>query len=825
LDDRGRGLAAGTGPWLGHVLVVGLGLSVLALITGNLGDLSRALNGVLAVAGLLALALLWPRRPERLPLWRMALSLAIMAASLPVVARGGPLGTLGAALFFFALSLLPLKANGPATALLLTSLLFALHQILVAYVPILWHAEQWLAIQFSWFVGVGLMLNPTALGLPLFVLFALYALSAFLLSLASPASIAEEAPPASSTRERRRSSLIFIVWLLGLVLAMGAYVWLQPSLGSWLLTNWPAPITASPTLTPPSTLTYLESQLLLFALLGLVSALPGLGLRTRALPLSPPVRSKRWTGGGLAFLAFATLVLTLDPPFHPQRGTVLFYGAGHLDWDRPVFGRYGPQSGGDFGLWPDYLAAYGYETQIGLLTPENLKGAQAVVLINVPHMFSAEEKDRLLAFVQEGGALIVWGEHTGVGRIREPINDLLATVPIRLKFDSAVPSRQGWAEGLSLLPYPAVYDVQDPVDLVIAVGASLQIAPPARPVIVGRFGHSDRGDVTNRALNYVGDMRYNSGERLGDVVLAAEVDYGQGRIVVLGDTTPAGSVNLMTTMPFQIRLLDWATAHQSKGLASIWRNNWLAALLLLAAGVCLVLGRSRTTVAGAALVLGLSLLLATRVNTARSAPPVPTGPIAYVDVSHQERFDRLLWEETSIGGLAYNLVRNGCLPLLLRKVEEETLANAEALVVIAPGSRFSPKEIETISRWVEEGGRLLVSVGWEESEASQTLLAAFGLEVGHTPLGPVEVERDTGLVRFHEAWPVGAEHEDALAIVSGYDYPLAIYQPWGNGGVALIGDSAFLLGSTLESSDGYQEGNILLLRDILQDYLRLGDHS
>ena len=99
--------------------------------------------------------------------------------------------------------------------------------------------------------------------------------------------------------------------------------------------------------------------------------------------------------------------------------------------------------------------------------------------------------------------------------------------------------------------------------MVIAVGCSLQIDPPARPFIVGRFGHSDIGDRNNRALNYVGDMRYNPGERLGDVVLAAEASYGQGRIVVIGDTTPMGSVNLMTTMPFHARLLDWVTAGQS----------------------------------------------------------------------------------------------------------------------------------------------------------------------------------------------------------------------------------------------------------------------
>ena len=148
-----------------------------------------------------------------------------------------------------------------------------------------------------------------------------------------------------------------------------------------------------------------------------------------------------------------------------------------------------------------------------------------------------------------------------------------------------------------------------------------------------------------------------------------------------------------------------------------------AALLLLGAGICLAVGRSRLALGGAALVMALALALTGFLNVAQTAPPIPTGPIVYVDISHQERFDRLLWEETSIGGLNYNLVRNGGVPLLLREIEGETLAGAELLVLIAPGQPFSTQEVETISDWVSEGGRLLVSVGFEESGASEDLLA------------------------------------------------------------------------------------------------------
>jgi hypothetical protein len=280
-----------------------------------------------------------------------------------------------------------------------------------------------------------------------------------------------------------------------------------------------------------------------------------------------------------------------------------------------------------------------------------------------------------------------------------------------------------------------------------------------------------------------------------------------------------GSVNLMTSMPFHARLLDWVTAEQPAIGGFLLRNGWLAALLLLGAGACLLRGPSLSALARAALVLGLTVGLTTHLNEVRSAPPLPRGSIAYVDVSHQERFDRLLWEATSIGGLDYNLVRNGTLPLLFRRIDAGALAQADLLVLIAPGERFSTREIRTITHWVEDGGKLLVSVGWEESTASEALLASFGLSLENIPLGPVEVARERGLVSFYEAWPVHAMGEGAQTIVEGYGYPLAVYQPWGQGGVVLIGDSGLLLGATLEGETTYLEGNIVLLRDILQDYL------
>ncbi len=115
---------------------------------------------------------------------------------------------------------------------------------------------------------------------------------------------------------------------------------------------------------------------------------------------------------------------------------------------------------------------------------------------------------------------------------------------------------------------------------------------------------------------------------------------------MLGDTTPLGSVNLMTTMPFHARLLDWVTAEQSEAWAPLLRNGWLAALLF-AGAAALPGGRAEPAGTGRrGPGTGPDPDADERGSTRpRVRQPTPSGPIAYVDVSHQERFDRLLWED------------------------------------------------------------------------------------------------------------------------------------------------------------------------------------
>ncbi|HUS99421.1 MAG TPA: hypothetical protein VMY59_03785, partial [Candidatus Thermoplasmatota archaeon] len=179
---------------------------------------------------------------------------------------------------------------------------------------------------------------------------------------------------------------------------------------------------------------------------------------------------------GLLFLSTTILTVFVNagaPPVDTQK--VLFYGD-HMvgTWDIPEYGKYGKDAVGMFGLWPIYLTTLGYKTEILVekktqfltmmqtpnqnitrymnltdytsvteiqnITSADLDRASILVVANLNVSFTKHEQAIIWEYVQKGGSLLVIGDHTNVGGIQNPLNELLAPVGIRFRFDAALPS-------------------------------------------------------------------------------------------------------------------------------------------------------------------------------------------------------------------------------------------------------------------------------------------------------------------------------------------------------------------------------------------------
>jgi len=201
---------------------------------------------------------------------------------------------------------------------------------------------------------------------------------------------------------------------------------------------------------------------------------------------------------GALFIAGVPSLWFRAPSEPPTRILLLEHGM-LASWSTPSDKPPGAAfSGASFGLLPQHLSAYGYETEISNeLSDAELRDKDVVIVINPGDDFSEAETQLLSRFVADGNGLLALGDHTDVGGIMRVLNGLLHPFGVGLRFDSAVPAQTGWQGALQVIhPLCLRYDSGD---VPVSIGASVWVRPrlAASPLLVGSKAFSDPGDREN----------------------------------------------------------------------------------------------------------------------------------------------------------------------------------------------------------------------------------------------------------------------------------------------------------------------------------------
>lgn len=528
-----------------------------------------------------------------------------------------------------------------------------------------------------------------------------------------------------------------------------------------------------------------------------------------------------------AAVALATLIIAgglppwlESPPARPSAEVVL-YEKGFLNWMRPSFEFFGRQSAGMFGLLPDFLESFGLNARrVSSLTDATLDGASLLFVANPEGTISQAERDAVWRFVRGGGHFLLVGEHTWRrGEQGNVLNVLLEPSQIRFRTDSANFFTGGWINGYKFLVSPITAGfTSDENDPAIVVGASLEVGPEARPMLIGGWGHSDAPALADSAGGYLGDLRFNAGEHIGDLVLMATQRVGRGRVTALGDTSPFFNGMVMTSYPFVSRLFLWAAANPPDPPFRLFFLNTALAVV-----VALVLahraGRPASVLLAGA--LGATLLGSFGFHRQAGWPgPFVTGDIAFVDVSHLPAHEPGIWEDDGTLALPVNMMRYGYQTHFLHNLDDGLLDKAGVLAVVAPRRTFSEEEAEQLARWVETGGTLLIAAGAEEEGPVRHLLRRFDLTFRAVPLGSVPATSEIGEAYTSEAWPLEAlpgspPLSESEVLLSWRDYPIAVRLRQGQGQVVVIADSNFFCNFNLEHEYHAHPTNVLFLGMLL----------
>ncbi|MBI4580304.1 MAG: hypothetical protein HY718_11415 [Planctomycetes bacterium] len=608
-------------------------------------------------------------------------------------------------------------------------------------------------------------------------------------------------------------------------------------------------------------------------------ATPVLGGGHPCPPSSAPVKLRRATATFAAFiLAVALPTLTALHAHQPSLAgkKVVTYKEGFLNWLKPEHGEYGRLSVGMYGMLGTYVESLGGKLLVSPdLSEPDLRGADVLILLYPNKPWTAGQLDRIRDFVQGGGSLLMMGEHTvheketeeeedefgaagaapatqgrgdaetrrhgeenhrpresaGRGKVlRESrasggsrFNEAIQSTAMRVRFDSAMFEVGGWLQTYEALAHPTTVGMADDRNQFgVVIGASVDARRPARPVLVGRYGWADPGDEGGDAA-LMGNHRYDAGERLGDLVLVAEQPVGEGKVVVFGDTSSMTNGINVGAHRFTSRLLAYLAGDTATATPA-----WRQVLGLLAAiGLVLLIGGKHLSSLRVVLVsagLAVSLLVCTGASS-RAATVHPDGGrqspsnLAYIDVSHLPAGSEESWREDGLGGLTLTLMRNGFLAMNMDTFDAEALRPAGLLIIVAPSREYSQAERRTILDFVQNGGIVICTVGYERSAAARSLLWDLGFYVGlppgslpgtpdPEPMGHfkspfIKVDDYMAHVRFHAAWPVGSTDTDARVIAYGPgDVPVILMRRIDRGKAVIVGDTCFAMNKNLEHEGG-----------------------
>jgi len=455
---------------------------------------------------------------------------------------------------------------------------------------------------------------------------------------------------------------------------------------------------------------------------------------------------------------------------------------------KPQHGDYGHLSIGMYGNLQPFIESLGGRAIVSSdLSPKDLNDADALVLIYPNKPFFDEDTDHLLRiadpfvsvsfsdvlqqlqvdrvwnYVERGGTLLVMGEHTvaeeNVPRpTRNYINQVLQRSAIRLNFDSAMFEIGGWLQSYQPLSHPITEGMEDSRNQFgVVIGGSLDVKYPARPVLIGRWGWADPGDEGS-SVSMMGNHRYDPGERLDDLVLIAEQKIGKGRVVAFGDPSNVTNGITIGAHSFNARLYSYLThnpEHDAAGNTPQSPRRQITMFLLAAVLLVLTL-RIREPLPIAAVMLALSVCLwfwDARVGAVADAN-YPDGrklttteifqergklqpnykQLAYIDDAHLGYYSEESWRPEGTMGLAMNLMRNGYLTLMAPDLKPDRLKGASLLVMPAPTRALSRGEREALKDWVDGGGQLVMTVGWDRYAPNRDLLADYGYYLEKIPL-------------------------------------------------------------------------------------------
>ena len=526
-------------------------------------------------------------------------------------------------------------------------------------------------------------------------------------------------------------------------------------------------------------------------------------------------------GNTILPIMFSVLLIILYNKSHIHKinnsnSSVFIYDKGHFNWHKPTYKNFGLRSSGMFGMLPLYLETMGFDVKTDtIINNSTIEKNSIIIIINLDTKLPSEEKKVIMEFVNRGGSLLILGDHTGLGGILEPLNDLAKEAGVLFNFDCGHYLYGGWENSFQLTYHPFFDKIQDHTDIGISVGASLKIINNiAKPVLYAKYGFSDIGNPFNKKMAYLGDRIYNQGEALGDIVLITETKIGQGKIIIFGDTSSFQNGQLAFSYQFVNNVMKYMLSKYTF-LDEYIIEYFLYFLLFILFLILIKISFKNPIVI--LHTLFIIVLCNTFLPLFKSEEKISNEhkKLVYLDAAHFNKFTH--YNDTGIWSLNYSLMRNDYIPIIYKNFDKNSLYRGKVAFFIAPLLNMNKKEVILLEDFIKQGNFVFWSTGYEKRFGSRRILDQFGFDFDNIPLGPIPKKNTSAIISFKKAWPiiVKTDASSVDTLCTGWDMPVIVSKRIGKGKFFLFSDPYFFLSANLENDKINTVKNIRYFKQLI----------
>lgn len=486
----------------------------------------------------------------------------------------------------------------------------------------------------------------------------------------------------------------------------------------------------------------------------------------------------------------------------------------------PVHGYYGYKSVGMFGRMPGVIRSYGLVVdEIGTIAQLH-NDHEILIVANLQDNFSEIDKQKIWNWVKNGGGLLVLTDHTGNKGLRLPTNDLLQPFGLEANFDSAkLFSVDGGFDYEMWMgsPLTAIRGARWRGAQQYGTGASITAYGQAIPIMQARYAYVDPGSFTEVSNGNLGNLKYDIGEKLGDVMVGGFSRLGEGRAILFGDTSPFQNGATVSSHEFIRQILGMLLPSGPTPQYHCWSSGILGLI-----GASLLAFYSLKRNKSAVIIFSFMMTLAWGGGWAFAYEyPKPldihSDKAAIIDISNCPYVGLQDWTPTDLTGLTTCLMREGYSPICVDGSLESQLTKTgenDALFLVCPLWKISKNDKKGINDFMQRGGTVVVNCGFEQAENVNMLLKEFNIQISDTTLGatPDDEAQDPNHIHFLNAWQIKG---DGKVLFSLKGRPVVLAKQIGKGKLIVIGDSKFFWDINIESQENYRPGNINFLKQLL----------